>query len=183
MKIILAAVVSLPPYSAGRELHRLGYIKGLTRLGHEVFFVEEVKSSWCVDDKGLQVPYRRSINRRRFFRAIRSFGLDGRACQILEGGSETTGMSMQALTKVAEDADLLFNWSGHLKTDRVLSKCKRRVYLDQDPVYTQLWHAEYGVDLNFAMHHVFVSVGLNIGTPHSCIPNCGKRKAYRKLTL
>src|SRR5262249_22226379 len=43
------------------------------------------------------------------------------------------------------------------------------------PVYTQLWCAEYGKDLNFGRHDVFVTVGLNIGTPHSDIPDCGVR--------
>jgi len=47
------------------------------------------------------------------------------------------------------------------------------VYVDQDPVYTQLWHSEHRADLNFSNHDVFVSVGLNIGTPRTPIPDCG----------
>jgi hypothetical protein len=31
----------------------------------------------------------------------------------------------------------------------------------------------YGEDLNFKMHDIFFSVGLNIGTPYNAIPDCG----------
>src|SRR5262249_11387598 len=59
------------------------------------------------------------------------------------------------------------------KMDLVLESVRRRVYVDQDPVYTQLWLAEYGKDLNFKAHDAFLTVGLNIGTPHTPIPTGG----------
>ena len=74
---------------------------------------------------------------------------------------------------VARDTDLVLNVAGHLKTESILERARRRAYLDQDPVYTQLWAAAYGKDLNFARHEVFLTVGLNIGTPSSPIPDCG----------
>jgi hypothetical protein len=67
----------------------------------------------------------------------------------------------------------LIDISGHVTSDLVLDAVGKRVYLDQDPVYTQLWRAEYGKDLNFDRYDVFFTVGLNIGTPFSAIPDCG----------
>jgi hypothetical protein len=101
------------------------------------------------------------------------FGFLGRAGQVYDGGEATFGMSLEEMAGVCRGADLLLNISGHVKTERLLAGVRRRVYVDQDPVYTQLWHAEYGQDLGFARHDTFVTVGLNIGTPHSPIPDCG----------
>jgi hypothetical protein len=76
---------------------------------------------------------------------------------------------------LAREADLLVNISGHIRTPGVLENARLRAYLDQDPVYTQLWHAEYRKAFNFTGHDVYFTVGLNIGTPHTGIPDCGIR--------
>ena len=146
---------------------------GLRRLGHDVCFVEEVRPQWCVGADGRGGGYRDSLNRRTFHAVMEHFDLLGRSCQIYDGGSDTTGMSCQDLTAFARGADLLINISGHVTTDWVFDAPLRRAYLDQDPVYTQLWQAEYGRDLGLARHDVLFTVGLNIGTPASPIPDCG----------
>ncbi|PYO35920.1 MAG: hypothetical protein DMD86_05665, partial [Candidatus Rokuibacteriota bacterium] len=51
----------------------------------------------------------------------------------------------------------------------------RRVFLDQDPVLIQLWQEEYAMDFNLKQHDVFVSTGLNIGTPYARVPDLGVR--------
>ena len=101
------------------------------------------------------------------------FDLMDRACLIYNQGQATAGMSLHQLSAIAKESDLLINLSGHLKTEVVLGNVKRRLYLDQDPVCTQLWCAAYWVDLNFKRHDVFVTVGLNIGTSRTPIPDCG----------
>ena len=45
MRIIFGAAVSLRPYSPGRALNWLHHVVGLTRLGHDVFFVEEINET------------------------------------------------------------------------------------------------------------------------------------------
>jgi hypothetical protein len=77
------------------------------------------------------------------------------------------------MQQFARGADLLINISGHVTSDLVLDGVQRLAYLDQDPVYTQLWQAEYDQDLGLARYDVFFTVGLNIGTPASPIPDCG----------
>ena len=173
MKIILGAVISLPPVSAGCAWNRLQYVLGLRRLGHDVCFVEEVRPNWCVGEDGRPCAYEDSINRRAFDAIMRRFDLLGRSCQIYDGGAETCGLSRQALGIFAHEADLLINISGHVTTEWVLNGPARLAYLDQDPVYTQLWQAEYGRDLGLARYDVLFTVGLNIGTPASPIPDCG----------
>jgi hypothetical protein len=65
--------------------------------------------------------------------------------------------------------------AGHVKAEEVLDSVRRRAYVDQDPVFTQLWEAEYGAELGFDRHDAFFSVGLDIGTPLTDIPDCGRR--------
>ena len=173
MRIIVGAVISLPPVSAGCAWNRLQYVLGLRQLGHEVVFVEEVRPEWCVDDTASRCAYADSANRHGFIDLMRRFDLLDHACQLYDAGEATTGMSCSTLREFAANAELLIDISGHVTTDFVLDGVERRAYLDQDPVYTQLWHAEYGKDVRLDRYDVHFTVGLNIGTPFSPIPDCG----------
>ena len=173
MKIIVGAVISLSPYSPGIAWDWLQCTLGFQKLGHDVYYIEEVEPDWCIDAQGQKSDLEHSVNREMFYKTMDRFGLMDRACQIYNCGEATFGLSLNSLTDVAKEADVLINMSGHIKADFILTNVKRRVYVDQDPVYTQVWHAEYGVDLGFGKHDVFFTMGLNIGTPYSSIPDCG----------
>ena len=175
MKIILGGAISQLPFSPGIAWDWMHYAVGLQRLGHEVYYVEEVRPEWCMDTQGRRCEFERSANRAFFAATMRRFGQLERSCQIYDGGEATAGLSLRALTDLAKEADLVINMSGHVTAECVLGNVKQRVYVDQDPVYTQLWHAEYGKDLNFSSHDVFFSVGLNIGTAFASVPDCGLR--------
>lgn len=173
MRIIVSGVLSLPPFAAGIAWDWLQVATGLRKLGHDVYYVEEVQADWCRDAGGAPATYERSVNRRVFRALMERFGLVGKGCQLYEGGEATTGLSRDELLAVSRDTDLLINMSGHLRSPLVLDHVGVRAYVDQDPVYTQLWKAEYGEDLDLERHDVFFTVGLNIGTAHTPIPDCG----------
>lgn len=170
MRILVAAALTLEPFSAGIAWDWIQILVGLERLGHDVYFVEALEPGWAVDRKGRRASYRDSVNRRRFASLTERFGFRDRACQLYDGGRETTGLGLPALLRVAEDADLLLNISGHLADRRILERVSVRAYVDQDPVYTQLWRAEYGKDLGFGHHDVFFTVGLEVGRPACPVP-------------
>jgi hypothetical protein len=173
--VVLGATISIPPFSAGMAWNWMNLAVGLRRLGHDVTYVEEVEPEWCVDRHGRPCGFERSANRELFSAVVECFGLDGRAVQLFNRGEATAGMSLSQLMAAAHGADLLINMAGHVKAEDILGAVKRRVYVDQDPVFTQLWSAEYGADLGFESHDAFFSVGLNIGTPDTEIPDCGRR--------
>jgi hypothetical protein len=175
LKIVVGSVFSLPPFSPGIAWDWLHLVLGLRDLGHEVVFVEEVRPQWCRDRDGLPCPWERSANRADFARAMARFGLLEHACQVYDGGAATEGLTLRALRAAVRGADLLLNISGHVTLDWLLEAARRRAYFDQDPVFTQLWIAEYGKQLNFAPHDLLLTVGLDIGTPRSPIPDCGLR--------
>ncbi len=175
MRIVIAGMLSLPPFSPGTAWDRLQYVLGLRSLGHDVLFVEEVESAWCRDQAGRRCPYEHSVNRARFQRTMADLDLLGSSCQLYEDGRATAGLDLTGLTAALQGADLLINISGHAKSARVLDAVGRRAYLDQDPVYTQLWVAEYDADLGLDRHDVLFTVGTNIGTEASDIPTAGVR--------
>lgn len=158
MRIVFAAVLSAPHTAPGSVLHRLHYVRGLRDLGHDVYFVEET--------------YERA-HLRAFSTIAATYGLAERACLLYDGGAETAGLSFEAIVRVARSADLLINMSGHLSAGPVFDGPRCRMYLDSDPVYTQLWHSQYGKDLGFDVHDVFATRGLNVGTGGCPIPDCG----------
>jgi hypothetical protein len=48
-----------------------------------------------------------------------------------------------------------------------------RVFLDLDPAFNQLWHAE-GIEMGFDLHNRFATVGLGLGEPECPVPTCGR---------
>jgi hypothetical protein len=168
-------VTSIPPFSAGMAWNWMNLAVGLRRLGHDVWYLEEVEPSWCVDRHGRSCGFERSVNRELFAELVERFELDGRASQVYNQGEATTGIPFRKLLAGVRGADVLVNMAGHVKTEEILESVQRRVYVDQDPVFTQLWSAEYQADLGLDRHDAFFSVGLNIGTPHTDIPDCGRR--------
>jgi hypothetical protein len=78
------------------------------------------------------------------------------------------------LIQAARGSDLLINISGML-TDPTLFECiPRRLYLDLDPGFNQLWHAVEGIDVRFGGHTHFGTVGCLIGSPGCDVPTCGR---------
>ncbi len=65
--------------------------------------------------------------------------------------------------------DLLLNVSGMLRDERLLEQTPIRVYLDLDPVFNQLWHAQ-GVDVGLDGHTHYATVGRRVpATGHDWI--------------
>jgi hypothetical protein len=54
--------------------------------------------------------------------------------------------------------DVLLNISGMLRDERIIDNAPIRVYVDLDPVFNQLWHAQ-GEDVGLDGHTHYVSVG------------------------
>jgi hypothetical protein len=175
LRVVLGAMTSIPPFSAGIAWSWMNLAEGLRRLGHDVWYVEEVEPSWCVDRRGRSCSFERSLNRELFVELVERFELRGRASQVYNLGEATSGVSFRRLLAGVRGADVLLNMAGHVKSEAILDSVRHRVYVDQDPVFTQLWSAEYEADLGLDRHDAFFTVGQNIGTPHTEIPDCGRR--------
>jgi len=168
--ILFSGMVAADPYQGGATWAVLQYVLGLRQLGHDVYFVEPVK------EKALRpagVGFGETDNARYFRQVMQDFGLEGSAALLREGSKESIGLSYSDLLDAARRADLLFNVSGMLTDEAILGEISRRVYLDLDPAFIQLWHSVYDIDMRFTAHTHFVSVGMALGTASCPVPLCG----------
>ncbi len=170
---IVSGALANKPFNGGEAWVRLSWVLGLLRLGFDTYFVEELNSGACVDCYGEKTGFHASSNRDFFDLVVREFGLEGRAGLLGDGGTAVAGLPLGELRAVAADASLLVNLSGHLTHPEILAGPRTTVYVDLDPGFTQAWHADPGVPFEVGPHDRYVTVGLNVGTPESTIPDCG----------
>jgi hypothetical protein len=159
--VVFSGMVAGSPHHGGATWAILNYLLGFAALGCDVTFVEPVDDVTCAK----AVAYASAT-----FAAV---GLAGHWC-LVDGTGATAGMDRRQLRRAADQADLLVNVSGMLSDTDVLERIARRVYLDLDPGFVQMWH-ESGVDMRLETHTHFVSLSDVVGTPGSLIPGCGKR--------
>jgi hypothetical protein len=168
--IVVSGALANRPANGGGAWTRLSWALGFKRLGYDVLFIEQIAPSTSVDASGSKCTIERSVNLAYFEAVTTHFGLD--AALVVEGEQRSFGVPWAALPDLAEAADLLVNISGHL-TDPVLKRrFRRRAFIDQDPGYTQFWHAAGLAEDCLLDHDVYFSVGENIGQPFCDVP-CG----------
>lgn len=138
MRVLLAGMVAGDPGQGGATWAVLQYVRGLERLGHEVMLVEPVDEL-----SGDVVGY------------FESLGLH-RAALLRTNTRDTVGLSYADIA--AFEPDLLLNISGLLRDRELVAPIRRRVFLDLDPVFVQIWHAQ-GADVGLAGHTHYATVG------------------------
>lgn len=173
--VIVAGALANKPFNGGEAWVRLTWAVGMRRLGADVHFVEQIAPEHCVDDSGMPVAPEASTNVRFFERTVRGFGLEDRASLVLDDGSPLAGPPLERLLEAAAESALLLNISGHLRCPPLLERIARRVFVDVDPGFTQIWAAGGDGGVRLAGHHDFVTVGTNVGTPECTIPTVGLR--------
>src|SRR5215813_37684 len=172
LRVLVSGMLAGDPYQGGATWAVLQYVLGLRSLGHDVYVVEPI-ASHRLQPAGAALA--ESINVRYFRDVVAQFDLTSRAALLQQDSCETVGIPYASLVHVAHRCDLLINISGML-TDRAMCEpIPRRVYLDLDPAFNQLWHAAEGIDRGLEAHTHFVTVGCLIGTPECDIPTCGRK--------
>jgi hypothetical protein len=146
-------------------------VLGLRRLGHEVYLVEPIKAG-SLRPAGVMLAG--SVNAAYFWQIVSNFGLEGAASLLDESSMASIGLNRQKLQQVARRADLLINISGMLTEPELIARIPVRAYLDLDPAFIQMWHAIQGIDMRFAAHTHFVTIGQAIGGPGCAVPTCGR---------
>lgn len=173
--MISGAIASQPLFSGGNTWAFLQYVLGLRRLGFITYYVEQVNQKNCIDDNWNRTCFEDSANARYFRTLIARFNLAGYAALLEYEGTGYVGLSHTDIQNLSPEIDLLINISGRLHMKQILKAVRRRVYLDLDPGYTQIWQEQYGADMNLRGHHVYITVGLNLGQLDCPLPTCGIR--------
>src|SRR5262245_8748461 len=158
------------PHQGGASWAVLQYVLGLRAIGHDVYVVEPVAAQ-RIRPHGASLDA--SVNAAYFRDVSTRFGLEGRASLLAEGSREAVGVTYSQLRAAIAGCDLLINVSGLLTDARLLERIPRRLYLDVDPAFTQLWQSAEGLDMRFDGHTHFATVGLALGSRRCAIPTCG----------
>lgn len=163
-------MIAADPRQGGATWAVLQYVLGLLLLGHDVYLVEPIQRG-ALKPEGSNLAS--SENAAYFNRVVKDFNLRERSTLLLDGSIETCGLPMEELRRIARRVDLLINISGMLADESLVSQIPIRAYLDLDPAFNQLWSAVEGIDMRFAGHTHFVTIGLAIGESQCRVPTCG----------
>jgi hypothetical protein len=170
MKILFAGIVARYPYG-GVTWCSLMYLLGLRALGHEVFYIEDT-GECTYDPERNTISPDPSYGTRYIHNAFEPFGLGDRWSFINYDGTYH-GLSQDAVRAYCADADLFVNLSGGSWFWRdEYARIPRRVFVDSDPVFTQLAIAKgegWYVDFFRGFDRLF-TFGANIGTSNSDVP-------------
>jgi hypothetical protein len=172
---IVSGALANKPFNGGNAWSRLSWIVGLQRLGFGVLFVEQISPNSCVDETGAATHVANSVNAAYFKTVMEQFGLARSSALIGQDGRPIWGLPLTELAARARRAELLFNFGGHLTQPELRCAPACKVYYDDDPGFTQFWHATNITGAQLDGHDFFFTLGANIGTPDCVIPTGGIR--------
>jgi len=148
---IVAGALGIKPAKGGHAWSRVSVVEGLRRLGFDVIFIEQIAHP--------------ESQQRAYFEAV---------CALFHiEGYLVCGEPSNDLIARAEDAAVLVNFGGHLTIDSLKAPAGTRIYLDDDPGYTQLWCEAGLIDEQIADHHAYFTFGINVGRPDCSLPTSG----------
>jgi hypothetical protein len=152
--LIVAGALAQKPDHGGHAWVFLQYLLGFRRLGFDVLFIDRLGS----DARGTR--YVQNV--------MNFFGLPF----SLIDRKRTVGLSREEVLARARHSSLLLNVMGFLDDDEILAAAPKRVFLDIDPGFGQMWRELGLVDI-FAGHDSFVTIGENVGSAECKVPTCG----------
>lgn len=162
-RIAIAGCVAQKAGNAGHTWQFLQYLLGFRRLGFEVLLLDSLEHAGDPAREREQVAYVEQV--------MREHGLDDAWTIALPGGRRA-GVSYADTAQFVRDADLLVNVMGFCSDPELLGNARRRVFLDTDPGFAQMWHALGLADV-LTSHDAHVTIGERIGAPDCEIPTCG----------
>ena len=155
------------PRLAGHAWVFLQYLLGFRRLGYDVLFLD-----W-LDARMAEGPLERSPNAAYLREVMEAVGL-GDSFSLLDQatGAALAGRPREQVLHVVGESAFLLNVMGYLQDEEILGAAPRRVFLDIDPGFGQMWWA-LGLHDSFAGHDAHVTIGERIGQAGCTVPVCG----------
>lgn len=171
--IVLGYIVRGP--LGGLTWHHLQYVLGLADLGHEVYFLEDsddYPSCYNPKNHATTTDPRYGLDYTR--RVFDQVGLNGRWAYYDAHSLTWHGPSAGDAIPLCETADVVLNLSGVNPLRPWLLDIPHRVFIDTDPLFTQLRHLSDPAALRRVKQHThFFSFGENIGSKNCRVPDDG----------
>jgi hypothetical protein len=170
--IAIAGSVAQKPGRGGHTWVFLQYLLGFRKLGWHVLFLDRLEPQMCIAEGGGPAAIEHSWNVRYFRDVMTRFGLDGSYGLLCDAATSTIGLTRAEILARVSASSALINIMGFLNDEEILGAAARRVFLDIDPGFGQLW-LESGQHDSFRGHDAFVTIAENLGRPDCGIPTCG----------
>ena len=171
MNIILAGIIGRYPYG-GVAWCSLMYLIGLQRLGHQVWYLEDMaECNYDPITNTLSTDPRYALE--FIQRCLEPYGFGNRWCYVDYLGINYYGHTRDKWRRICADADLFLNLSGGCWTWRdEYAAIPHSAFIDSDPAFTQLDTVKRGRERIefFARYQARFTFGRNIGTPICPVP-------------
>jgi len=191
MRIVVTGLIGTYPLG-GVSWDYVQYVKGFHLLGHEVFYLEDTgkwgdssdqRGKWVYNPQLGTFTEDCTFNLQYLEKVLTSVGpAMKRQWAFRSPKGEYYGLTENEIEKICAQADLFVNVSGCCLLRERYQGCRKKVYIDTDPLYTQfkLDAAHRGIASSdqaysansILKHDCFFSFGENIGEPSCRIPLC-----------
>jgi len=170
--IIIAGSLAQRPFAGGHTWQFLQYLLGFRRLGYDVLFLDWLDEDMSRDASGQPCAVGDSANLDYLTHVLDGFGLGGDFSVSAGRDGQTFGIPRRKVLERVRSSAMLLNIMGFLDDEEILSAAPRRVFLDTDPGFGQMWQ-DLGLATLFRGHDDYVTIAENIGQPDCGIPTLG----------
>jgi len=175
--IVVLGMMGRCPFGGQTWLY-LNWLRGLARLGHDVWYVED-DATWPYDPRADSMVDDPTYAVAHVSRTLARVGLGERWAYraLYRGETACHGVSRERLVELYRDCDALLNVCGSTVLNEDHLRARRRVYVETDPVTNQLELAN-GVAKTrdvLSAHDLIVTYGENYGAPDCGVPMDGFR--------
>jgi hypothetical protein len=162
--IVIGAALAHRVGYGGHAWALLQYVLGFRDLGFDVTVVDRLEPEMLgATNKEAALAYLCGLLEEEERVSYCVLGADGRSLD---------GLSRQEALAKTKDARFLLNIMGFVRDPELLAVARRRVFLDIDPGFGQVWR-ELGLADLFDGHDAFVTVGRNVGRDGCGVPTGG----------
>jgi hypothetical protein len=171
LRIVVTGLIAQHPTLGGVGWDYVQYPVGLSRLGHDVYYLED-SGEWPYSSTGGPakedwIAWDPAPNVRHLDDVMRRFGLEDRWMYRFPTKPRWYGVSHRKRREILTTADLLINVSGTLRRPLEYRAIPRLAYVDSDPVFTQvklrLSRGQLKFQRRVAGHDVHFSFGERLG--------------------
>ncbi|MBN2182869.1 MAG: hypothetical protein JW715_13240 [Sedimentisphaerales bacterium] len=161
-RIIVTGLIAQYPLG-GVVWDYIQYVLGLRRLGQDVYYFEDTQQ-WPYNPQEGGVAKDCSYNVEYLSNVMSHFGLDENWAYCFPWKSQWFGLTVGKRKEIIESADILINVSGVLAEPQKYRTVKKLVYIDSDPVFTQIKLARGQKDFKklVNLHDIHFSFGESI---------------------
>ena len=178
--LVVLGMMGRCPFGGQTWLY-LNWLRGLARLGHDVYYVED-DATWPYDPRADSITDDPSYAAAHLARSLEGVGLAGRWAYrpLFKGKDVCLGLTAPRLLELYRDCDALLNICGATVLNDDHRTARRRIYVETDPVTNQLELANGKAKTRAVLdeHDTIVTYGENYGEPGCGVPLLG---GYRYL--